>query len=142
LNTQEHNCTAAVRAYAQLADEMLALAAEENRVLVSNDEYRSTEFHARRKALLSRLVVTLNLLRAGRLAASNNGQREQFKDVKLLIGNMEDVLARILVLEHENQQALINRGLFPIRHFADRCHQPHYVADVYHRQAGIHHGHR
>jgi hypothetical protein len=82
------------------------------------------------------LDQALNLLPAWRRAWQqvSPAEREKYSEVKALIQTAQDVLVRILQLDRENQQALLQRGLLPARHvptFATR--QPHFASRLHRR---------
>jgi hypothetical protein len=106
--------------------------------LTGSEDYQPFEFYQGRKALLLQLDEGLNLLRAGRQAWQRLDAAEQTRhsEVKALLQTVQDSLVKTLVLDRENQQALLRRGLVPARHmpsFASRT--PHYAAQVYQRHA-------
>jgi hypothetical protein len=59
----------------------------------------------------------LNLLPAWRRAWQqvSPAEREKYPEVKALIQTAQDVLVRILQLDRENQQGVLQRGLLPAR---------------------------
>jgi len=55
-------------------------------------------------------------------------------EVKELFQSVQGLLMKVLLLDRENQQALLGRGLVPLRHLATAAvQQPQYVANVYKR---------
>jgi len=57
-------------------------------------------------------------------------------EVKSLFRPYRVLLMRVLLLDRENQQALLRHGLLPARHLpATAGQQPHCVADLYRRHA-------
>jgi hypothetical protein len=130
--------TTHLRGYLALCEEVLALTARESQALAGNEDYEPFEFYQGRKALLSRLNDALNLLRTWRQAWQrlDPAERARYSEVKTLLQAVQDSLVKILVLDRENQQALLRRGLVPARHvpsFAGQ--QPHYAAQLYRRHA-------
>ncbi len=128
--------TAHLRGYLSLCEEVLALAGRENQDLAAPADYQPFEFHQGRKALLSRLDEALNLLRTWRQAWQrlDAAERARHSEVKLLLQSVQDALVRILVLDRENQQALLRRGLVPARQVPAFASQPpHYAAQLYRR---------
>ncbi len=91
-----------------------------------------------RKALLSRLGEVLNLLRTWRLAWQrlDAPERARYSEVKPLLQVVQDSLVKILVLDRENQQALLRRGLVPAQYMPSFTSQPpHHAAQVYRRHS-------
>src|SRR5436190_5276489 len=81
-------------------------------------EYQPFQFYQNRKTLLSRLDQSLNLLRTWRQAWQrlDPAERAQYSELKSLLQAVQDALVKILLLDRENQQALLRRGLLPARH--------------------------
>jgi hypothetical protein len=127
-----------LRRFAGVCDDVLALVSREAQTLAGAREYPAFEFYQGRKALLLRLDEGLNLLRQWRLAWQRLDavQRSQDSEVKVLLQTVQDSLVKILVLDRENQQALLRRGAVPATHLpAFRSHPPHYAAQVYRRHS-------
>ncbi len=127
-----------LRSYLTLCDDVLSLASRESQALSAATEYQPFEFYQGRKALLSRLDQSLNLLRIWRQAWQRLDPREraQYSDVKALLQTAQDALVKILLLDRENQQALLRRGLLPAQHVSAFASQPpHYAAQLYRRHA-------
>jgi hypothetical protein len=127
-----------LRGYLTLCEEVLALTRRENQVLAAAGEYQPFEFYQGRKSLLSRLDQSLNLLRTWRQAWQrlDAAERAHFSDVKSLLQAVQDSLVKILLLDRENQQALLRKGLLPARHVQSfAAPQPHYAAQLYRRHS-------
>jgi hypothetical protein len=117
----------------------LALAAEENRTLHLPESFEPRLFQPQRQRLLLGLDLSLTRLRTWRQVWQEISPEEQERCslVKPLFQSITDLLMRVLVLERENQQALLRRGLVPPRHLslAAGPQPPHYVANLYRRHA-------
>jgi hypothetical protein len=128
-----------LREHLGLCETALALAAEENRALAGAGDYQPFEFHQKRKALLSGIDSSLLRLRTWRRAWQqvDPADRDRCAEVKPLFQKIQDLLMRVLLLDRENQQALLRRGLVPPKHLSLAAGpQPsHYVASVYRRNA-------
>jgi len=127
-----------LRSYLGLCEEALELTGRENQALTGSGEYQPFQFYQNRKALLSRLDQSLNLLRTWRQAWQrlDPAERAQYSELKSLLQAVQDAVVKILLLDRENQQALLRRGLVPARHvpsFAGQ--QPHYAAQLYRRHS-------
>jgi hypothetical protein len=129
-----------LRDYLGLCEQALAYASEENRVLNGAAEYQPSAFHQQRKTLLSGLESSLIRLRGWRQAWQETGatERARCSEVKPLFQAIQDLLMRVLLLDRENQQALLRRGLVPATHLplATGHQPPHYVANLYRRNGG------
>ncbi|MBC8095397.1 MAG: hypothetical protein H7Y43_06270 [Akkermansiaceae bacterium] len=127
-----------LRSYLSLCDDVLTLASRESQALATVAEYQPFEFYQGRKALLSRLEQSLNLMRTWRQAWQRLDPRERahYSEVKALLQTAQDALVKILLLDRENQQALLRRGLLPAQHVSSFTSQPpHYAAQLYRRHA-------
>jgi hypothetical protein len=127
-----------LRAYQALCDEALVLTSRENQALSGGGEYQSFEFYQLRTGLLPRLESALVQLRKWReiwLRVSPT-ERAGCSEVKVLFQSVQSLLMKLLLLDRENQQALLRRGLVPPRHLATAAVQvqkPNFVANVYKR---------
>ena len=127
-----------LRRFGVLCDETLSLVRREAQALTGADTYQPFEFFQGRKALLSRLDEGLNLLRTWRQAWQrlDPAERARHSEVKTLLQAVQDSLVKILVLDRENQQALLRRGLVPARHLPSFAGpQPHFAAQLYRRHS-------
>jgi hypothetical protein len=125
-----------LRAFLSLCEEALALAAGENQALAGGSEYRPADFSPRRKNLLSGLetaVVNLKNLRRFWLQ-TDPAERARCGEVKSLFQAVQGTLMKVLLLDRENQQAMLRRGLVPAPHLPPAAAQrPHFVAGLYQR---------
>lgn len=116
----------------------MGLAVEENQALAKSNGYQPKDFYQKRKNLLPRLEQSLMALRKWRPNRSQAGITERVgcSEVKSLIQAVQGLLMKVLLLDRENQQALLRRGLVPAQHLpAPAVQQPHCVADLYRRHA-------
>jgi hypothetical protein len=134
----EPEMIADLQAYLVICDEALALTTRENQALTGGGEYQPFEFFQLRTGLLPRLEHALVQLRKWReiwLRVSPQ-ERAGCSEVKVLFQSVQSLLMKLLLLDRENQQALLRRGLVPTRHLATAAIQvqpPNYVANVYKR---------
>ena len=117
----------------------LALATEENRALNSAGDFQPFEFHQKRTRLLAGLDSSLLRLRTWRQAWQQfaPADRARCAEVKPIFQAIQDLLMRVLMLDRENQQALLRRGLVPPKHLslAAGTQPSHYVSTLYRRNA-------
>ena len=130
--------TTSLREFLQVCHETHDLTARENQALTSTEDYQPFLFYQGRKALLSRLDSALNLLSRCRRTWQqiDPAERAQYPEVKSLLQTAQDSLVKVLLLDRENQQALLRRGRLPAQHvpsFASQ--QPNYAARVYRRHS-------
>lgn len=125
-----------LRAYLGICDEALALTTRENQALAGAADYQPFEFFQLRTSLLPRLETALVQLRKWReiWLRTSPEERASCSEVKVLFQSVQGLLMKLLLLDRENQQALLRRGLVPPRHLATAAvQQPNYVASVYKR---------
>lgn len=127
-----------LRAFAGACEEVLLLARREHEALSGAGDYEHREFHQCRAELLPDIESFVRKFRAHRAAwlQMPQSQRDRFEELKRLFQNIQNLLMRIMVLDRENQQAMLKRGLVPVQHIpAAMARQPHYVADIYRKNA-------
>ncbi len=117
-----------------VCQELLTLAEQENRALKDADSASTFTVVQQRKALLTRLNESLAAIKAERAKLMD---KHIPADTAKLFRQVQDLIMRILVLDRENEQALLRRGLIPARHVPPAAAQkPHFVAGLYQRQSG------
>lgn len=127
-----------LRAFAKVCEDLLSLATREHQALAGAGDYQHLEFCEKRKALLPEIEELLRKFRNQRMAWQqiSKAERERFTEVKTLFQSIQGLLMRILLLDRENQQAMLKRGLVPVKHLPGTPpRQPHYVADLYRRNS-------
>ncbi len=130
--------TAELRAFLALCEEALALATSENWALSGALEYQPQEFSQRRNNLLPAIKQATISLSGRRIAWQqvNQNQRHACARVNSLLQSVQAVLMKYFILDRENQQAMLRRGLVPARHLpAAAAQRPHFVAGLYQRHA-------
>lgn len=135
----EHALAQDLRTHLALCGEVMALSAREHEELASQADYNSFEFYQERKNLLPRLEESLMALRKWRNRRRQAGPAEPVDgpEVKALFESVQALLMKVLLLDRENQQALLRHGLVPARHLpsSPANQQPHCVADLYRRHS-------
>lgn len=125
-----------LKSHLAVCEEVLLLAERENQALRGPGDYPADEFAQRRKTLLPRLTQSLECLSRNRAAWQrlSTTERARYAEAGALLRANQDLIMRIIVLDRENEQALLRRGLVPPRHLppADR-QRPHVVAGLYQR---------
>jgi hypothetical protein len=127
-----------LRAHLGVCEEIMNLAARENQALSNPSGYSPFEFYQNRKNLLPRLDQSLMALRKWRHRWQQAGPAERAggSDVKALFQSVQSLLMKVLLLDRENQQALLRHGLVPAPQLpCSAVQQPHCVADLYRRHA-------
>jgi hypothetical protein len=123
-----------LQSFRALCEEVLALVTRESQALL-NQNYEPGEFNQKRKSLLPELESALAKLGEWR---KNRRPSVQPEEIKTLFQAIESLLMKILLLDRENQQALLRHGLVPAKHLPPvAAQQPHYVADLYHKFSAV-----
>jgi len=125
-----------LRDFLALCEAALDVTTREGQALSASGDYRSFEFYQQRKTLLPRLEASLILLRRWRQLWQDlsSSERACCPEVTSLFQVIQGLLMKVLLLDRENQQALLRHGLMPTRHLPSPATQrPHCVADLYRR---------
>jgi hypothetical protein len=127
-----------LRAFATVCEDILSLATREHMALAGEGDYLPLEFYQERKSLLPDVEDLLKKFRNHRALWQQvpAGQREQFRELKSLFQNIQGLVSRVMQLDRENQQAMLKRGMVPVKHLPGTTRQqPHFVADLYRRNS-------
>ena len=127
-----------LKTHLALCEDVMVLAVRENQALSGPSGYSSFEFYQTRKGLLPRLEESLMALRKWRhrWQQAGSAERADNPDVQALFQSVQSLLMKVLLLDRENQQALLRHGLVPAPQLpSSAVQQPHCVADVYRRHA-------
>jgi hypothetical protein len=98
-----------------------------------------TGTYGAKKDLLPRLGESLDRLVSAReqWLSMDPSARSSQPEIGVLMRQNQDLLMKILVLDRENEQALLRHGLVPVRDLPSVNRQrPHFVAQMYRRQSG------
>ena len=108
----------------------------ENQTLHASPMYPAEEFIESRKSLLPRLNQSYKRLEEvrGSWQRLSSAQRQRFADVTLLLRQTQDIIMKIVLLDRENEQAMLRRGLVPSAPLPITNRQrPNFVAEMYRR---------
>ncbi len=123
-----------LREHLQLCQNTLALVEREHQSLRDPAIAAPARLQNEKKDLLLHLAESLNRLRQHRMEWTqlSPAERMQHPDVAALLRQNQDVIMRIVMLDRENEQALLRRGLLPPAHLPPSQRQrPLYVANLY-----------
>jgi hypothetical protein len=126
-----------LRSYLSLCEEILDLISHENQSLSGQGVYHPLEFQEKRRELLPNIELLLAKLRSRRLVwqQAPKPERDHCSEITPLFQNIQDKLMKILLLDRENQQIMLRRGMVPTNHLPAPTPKPNYVASVYQRHA-------
>ncbi|MDB6031098.1 MAG: hypothetical protein JWM16_1436, partial [Verrucomicrobiales bacterium] len=99
----------------------------------------SYEFYQSRKNILPFLDQSLTRLKKHRIdwQRLSPEERAEFPQIATLIRSSQESINKILVMDRENEQLLLRRGLLPPNKLPPAQQQrPHFVADLYRRNLG------
>jgi hypothetical protein len=120
-----------------VCQELLLNTEQEGQALRGPGKPSLAEFCQRKKDLLPRYNQSLDGLRKYRVnwQKLSLDERACWPEVGILLRKNQDLTMKIIVLDRENEQALLRRGLVPPRQLPPVNRQrPHFVADLYRRQ--------
>ena len=121
-----------------VCEELLQATEQEGQALRRPGKPCLAEHYQRKKSLLPRFNQSLDGLRKHRVSWQRLSLEERagWPEVAKLLRKNQDLTMKIIVLDRENEQALLRRGLVPPRELPSVNRQrPHFVADLYRRQA-------
>ena len=134
-----HQMLADLRLLQSVSRELLTLAEQEAQALRHGG---ATELRAAgdiRRRLLPRLEDALNKIRIHRKQwqVLSAGERAAQPEIGYVLRQAQDLIMRVVLLDRENEQGLLRRGLIPAGEIpAAQQQRPHYVANLYRRQPG------
>jgi hypothetical protein len=126
---------AELRSYHSLCEEILNLTRREHQGLSGQTAYEPEEFLQKRRTLLPDIELLLAKLRSRRMVwqQAPKSERERCAEVTPLFQTIQDQLMKVLLLDRENQQIMLRRGMVPASHLPAPSPKPNYVARVYQR---------
>jgi hypothetical protein len=128
-----------LRSHQALCEQLLQIVQRENQAQRAGESSSAFEFYQSRKSLLPLLDRSLTRLKQQRstwqrLAAA---EKAHFPEVAALIRSNQELINKVLIMDRENEQMLLRRGLLPPKHIPPPQQQrPHFVADLYRRNIG------
>ena len=127
-----------LRAHQALCRELLALAEQERQVLRSPEAPSLVELSQTKRTILPRLNESLSRIRHHReaWAKTDPAARARHPEITSLVRQAQDLIMRIIVLDRENEQNLLRRGLLaPGQMPSANQQRPSLVADLYRQSA-------
>jgi hypothetical protein len=124
--------------YLGVCQELLPATEQEGQALRRAGKPSLFEFYQRKKDLLPRFNQSLDRVRKHRVTWQKLSLEERagWPEVGMLLRKNQDLTMKVIVLDRENEQALLRRGLVPSRQLpSTNSQRPHFVADLYRRQS-------
>src|SRR5882724_7138544 len=121
-----------------LCQEVLDVIEREGQALRRPDNPSLFEFFQLRKNLLPRLNQSLDTLRKHRVSWQkfSPDERARYSEIGNLLRQNQDLTMKIILLDRENEQSLLRRGLIPAGELPSPNRQrPHFVAELYRRRS-------
>jgi hypothetical protein len=126
-----------LRRNVDLYRELLALVEADHRAIRQPAAASLSSTHPAKKNLLPRLAASLDQLRKHRAVWQrlDAAGRARHPEIGALLRQSQDAVMKIIMLDRENEQGLLRRGLVPPRHLPAAARQrPNFVAELYRRQ--------
>ena len=127
-----------LRQQQRLYKEMLVMIDREGQNLQKFENGNAFESFPAKKSLLPQLTQSLERLKEQRISWQRLTPDERAKNPEVisLIRQNQDLIMKIIVLDRENEQMLLRRGLVPAQRLPSVHRQhPNFVADLYRRGA-------
>jgi flagellar biosynthesis/type III secretory pathway chaperone len=126
-----------LRAHQVICRELLGLAERESQALRQSQNAVLHEIYQTKKTLLPRLNESLEKVRRHRIywQGLSAAERSAQPEISFLVRQVQDLIMRVILLDRENEQGLLRRGLIPAREIpAAGLQRPNFVANLYRRQ--------
>lgn len=134
--TADHDIKRTLMKHMELCERLLSTLEQENKNLRGTENDPMAEGREARHRLIHDLDQSVATLRKGRhwWQQLTPTQRRGYPEVASLLRFSQDLTMKVIVLDRENEQALLRRGLVPVNHLPTSGQQrPHYVAELYRR---------
>lgn len=128
-----------LRGHHVLCQELLAVVERETLALRGSDSAATVELYRSKKTMLPKLDQSVEKLKEHRVNWQRlaPAERAQNPEIAALIQLTQELIMKIIVLDRENEQALLRKGLVPARQLPSANRQrPHFVSDLYRRHGG------
>ena len=120
-----------------LCQEILALVEAENQSLRSSEIADIQSLISKRQAFIQRLQQSIEQLRKHRVLWQQMPQGEKSRNLEIgrLLKQNQELIMKIVMLDRENEQLLLRKGMVPAQHLPPvQRQQPHFVSELYRRQ--------
>ena len=138
MNTAQQTL-ADLRSHQTICRELLTLAERESVALRQDQPAALSEIYQLKRLVLPRLNESLGRVRRLRAQWQNlpPAERAGQPETQFLLRQVQDLIMRVILLDRENEQGLLRRGLIPAREMAAAAprQSSHYVSDLYRKHA-------
>lgn len=120
--------------------ELLAVVQRENRALHNTSTFDPSEFAEARKGLISRLSQAYNSVKevSSIWQQLDSAERQRHVELSSLIRQNQDLIMNVVLLDRENERAMLRRGLVPTAQLPSVHRQrPNFVAELYRAQGSL-----
>jgi hypothetical protein len=127
-----------LRSHQSICRELLVLAERESLALRQDQPGELQEIYRLKRLHLPHLNESLEKLRRVRSQwqALPANEKSSQPETQFLLRQVQDLILRVILLDRENEQGLLRRGLIPPRELAVAPRsQPHFVSELYRRNA-------
>ena len=127
-----------LRTHQAISRELLVLAERESQALRLGQTAALQEIYQSKKILLPQLNESLEKVRQHRILWQTLSvtERSAQPEIGYLVRQTQDLIMRVILMDRENEQGLLRRGLIPAREIPSVQQQrPHFVASLYRRQS-------
>jgi len=125
-----------LRVHQELCHQALTILLNESRSLAGEEEYETSDHSQERKNLLLAIETSLINLRRWRQLWQETSPEEKagIPDLNQIFQTIQGFMMRILLVDRENQQAMLRRGIVPTQHLpVIASQQSHFVTGLYRR---------
>ena len=136
-NNNTDNPRSDLERHLSLCQEILALVEAENQSLRSSEVIDIQSIIPKRQAFVQRLHQSIEQLRKQRILWQQMPPGEKSKNLEIgrLLKQNQELIMKIVMLDRENEQLLLRKGMVPSQHLPPvQRQQPHFVSELYRRQ--------
>ncbi len=129
--------TESLREHLALCQEILGIVEKESQILRAGEASDLAPLSAQRKNLLPRLNQSLDHLKMHRVRWQQMGSSDRARHPEIggLLRQNQELIMKVIMLDRENEQALLRRGMIPVQQLpAAQRQQAHFVTELYRRQ--------
>jgi flagellar biosynthesis/type III secretory pathway chaperone len=127
-----------LREHQAICRQLLMLAEKESQALRQNETPTLQEITNKRRTLLPGLSDSLERVRQHRTQWQllTEAERNTKPEIAYLIRQTQDLIMKVILMDRENEQGMLRRGLIPARELPPANQsRPHFVANLYRRQS-------